>query len=120
MGIIDGWFVKQYMRQHAGVSVKDVYSDGSLVKYRTIIMCPPHLVEKWAESIREEVPYAKVEILKELAQLVKLRKKGKNPQGKEFYIISKDSGKLSYSYMPIPSQIKRERQVFQYVETARM
>ena len=95
------------MRQHAGVSVKDVYSDGSLVKYRTIIMCPPHLVEKWAESIREEVPYAKVEILKELAQLVKLRKKGKNPQGKEFYIISKDSGKLSYSYMPIPSQIKK-------------
>lgn len=107
MGIIDGWFVKQYMKQHAGVSVKDVYSDGSLVKYRTIIMCPPHLVEKWAESIREEVPYAKVEILKELAQLVKLRKKGKNPQGKEFYIISKDSGKLSYSYMPIPSQIKK-------------
>ena len=52
-------------------------------------MCPPHLVEKWAESIREEVPYAKVEILKELAQLVKLRKKGKKAQGKELSEINK-------------------------------
>ena len=108
MGIVDGWFVKQYRKQHPGMSVKDIYSDGSLIKYRTIIMCPPHLVEKWAESIREEVPYAKVEILKELAQLVKLRKKGKKAQGKEFYIISKDSGKLSYSYIPVPNQIKKK------------
>ena len=62
MGIVDGWFVKQYRKQHPGMSVKDIYSDGSLIKYRTIIMCPPHLVEKWAESIREEVPLSLIHI----------------------------------------------------------
>ena len=49
----------------------------------------------------------------------KIKKEGKGvPQGKEFYIISKDSGKLSYSYMPIPSQIKK-RGSFQYVRNCK-
>lgn len=108
MGIVDSWFVSRYRKQHPEVTVKEIYQDGTLVKYRTIIMCPAHLVQKWAESIRVEIPYARVEVIEDFSQLVALRKRGKNPAGKEYYIISKDSGKLSYTYMPVPYQIKKK------------
>lgn len=108
MGIAEAYFNQKYLKQHPDVSIKDVYMDGRLVNYRVIVMCPPHLVEKWAQSIREEIPYAKVLIVDELNQLVKLRKEGKKSIGKQFYVMSKDSGKLSYSYTPVPHQIRRK------------
>lgn len=106
MGIVEAYFNRSYMKQHPDVSIQDIYADGRMVKYRSIIMCPPHLVQKWADSIHDEVPYARVEILENLSQLIKLRKKGKERTGKEYYIISKDAGKLSYSYVPVPKQMK--------------
>ena len=106
MGIVEAYFNRNYLKQHPDVAIQDIYADGRLVKYRSIIMCPPHLVQKWADSIREEIPYARVEILENLSQLIKLRKKGKERTGKEYYIISKDAGKLSYSYVPVPKQMK--------------
>lgn len=109
MGVVDGWFVSRYRKQHPKMTPKEIYQDGTLVKYRVIIMCPSHLVEKWAASIREEIPYARVEIIEELSQLVALRKRGRNPTGKEYYVISKDSGKLSYTYMPVPYQLKLKK-----------
>lgn len=109
MGIAEALFNSKYLRLHPQITVKDIYMDGKLVKYRVIVMCPPHLVEKWAESIRQEIPFARVEVLESLSQLVKLRKQGKKPVGKEFYILSKDSGKLSYSYIPVPYQVKYKK-----------
>lgn len=109
MGIVEAYFNRKYLRVHRNQTIRDIYMDGHLVNYRVIIMCPPHLVEKWAQSIREEIPYAKAVILENLGQLVRLRKEGKKPVGKQFYILSKDSGKLSYSYTPVPYQIKRRR-----------
>ena len=109
MGVAEAFFNREYLKRHPEKQAKDLYLDGTLVKYRVIIMCPPHLVEKWEQSIIDEIPYAKVEVLESLSQLVKLRKKGKEPTGKEYYILSKDSGKLSYSYMPVPYQMKEKR-----------
>ncbi|MBQ3512169.1 MAG: hypothetical protein IJA32_00010 [Lachnospiraceae bacterium] len=109
MGVAEAYFNEQYLKAHPDKNIIDVYKDGSLVNYRVIIMCPPHLVEKWAQSLRDEIPYAKVVILESLEQLVALRKEGKDPKGKQFYVLSKDSGKLSYSYAPVPYQIKRKK-----------
>jgi len=106
MGIVDGWFNKKYLKQHPKLTTKDLYLDGNLVKYRTIIMCPSHLVEKWEKAIRDEVPYARVSIINDLQLLILLRRRGKECLGKEYYILSKDSGKLSYSYAPVPYQLK--------------
>lgn len=109
MGVAEAFFNREYLRRHPEKSAKDIYLDGRLVKYRVIIMCPPHLVEKWEQSIIDEIPYARVEVLETLSQLVKLREKGKEPAGKEYYILSKDSGKLSYSYIPVPCQMKEKK-----------
>ena len=58
-------------------SAEEVYKDSSLVKYRNIIMCPSHLVEKWKEAIQTDIPYAKVVIIKSIKELCRLRKQGK-------------------------------------------
>lgn len=105
LGVAEAFFQKQFLEKHPGYTVKDLYLDSSLINYRVVLMCPSHLVGKWAQTIEEEVPYAKVEILHELSQLIRLKKRGKDAEGKEFYIMSKDTGKLAYSYMPTVSKL---------------
>ncbi len=109
MGVAEAFFHQEYLKRHPGKQAKELYLDGRLVQYRVIIMCPPHLVEKWEQSIIEEIPYARVEVIESLSQLVELRERGKEPSGKEYYILSKDSGKLSYSYAPVPYRMKKRR-----------
>ena len=109
LGIAEAFFQRRYLEKHPEYTVKDLYLDSRLINYRVILMCPSHLVDKWARTIKEEVPYAKVEILTEIKQLVKLKKKGRKAEGKEYYVLSKDTGKLAYAYKPVPEQLKKKR-----------
>lgn len=108
MGVLEGFF-NRMMVERSGRTIKDVYSDQDAVKYRNIIMCPSHLVEKWAEAIRADIPYAKVTIIRSIKELCRLRKRGKERTAKEFYVMSKETGKLSYTYEPLPTQVKSRR-----------
>lgn len=108
MGVPEGFFVRMMMEK-TNRSTKDIYLDASAVKYRNIVMCPSHLVKKWEEAIKADIPYAKVTIIRGLKELCRLRKRGKERTCKEFYIMSKETGKLSYTYMPLPTQVKKKR-----------
>ena len=89
-----------------GKSLNATYStDKDDVTYRNIVMCPGHLVEKWAAEIEEEVPYAKATVLRDFSELLELWKKGPERSGKEFYVMSKDFAKLSYSEKPVPTKV---------------
>lgn len=118
MGIPEGFFNKMIMEKNH-ISAEEVYKDSSLVKYRNIIMCPPHLVKKWKEAIQADIPYARVVIIKSIKELCRLKKQGKERTGKEFYILSKETGKLSYTYEPIPSQMKKKRPVIKRCKNCR-
>ena len=109
LGVAEAFFQKIYLEKHPEYTIKDLYMDSQLIKYRVILMCPSHLVDKWARTIEEEVPYARVEILNDLSQLVKLKKKGKKAEGKDYYVLSKDTGKLAYSSMPVPTMLKKRK-----------
>lgn len=109
LGIAEAFFQRRYIERHPNYTIKDLYLDSHLVNYRVILMCPSHLVDKWARTIKEEVPYAKVEILTELKQLVRLKKEGRKAKGKEYYVLSKDTGKLAYAYKPVPERMKKKR-----------
>lgn len=104
IGIVEGYANKKWLDMHPGKTLKDMYlSDpGDQPKYRAVIMPPGHLVEKWKREILREVPGAQVEVLSTLRQLVEIRERGKEPQGREWYIISKDFCKLGFSESPIP------------------
>ena len=106
---VEGWFYRKYLRTHKDKTLKDAYSDPQAVKYRNIVMCPSHLVEKWKREIENEIPYVQVTIIHGLKELGKLQRKGRERTGKEFYILSKDTGKLSYSLYPQPWRVMRRK-----------
>ncbi len=104
IGVVEGYANQKWLDTHPGKTLKDMYLSApeDQPKYRTVIMPPGHLVEKWKREILREVPGAQVEILSTLKQLAELRLRGKEPQGREWYIISKDFCKLGFSESPIP------------------
>lgn len=111
--ICDGYAVQQYMKKHPNETLKDVYSDPEKIRYRNIVMCPGHLVEKWKSEIEKEVPYSNVKILRDFKDLIDIRNRGKERTEKEYYIMSKDFAKLSYMSRPVPYQVKRNLPVYQ-------
>lgn len=97
--------------KHAQSTLQKKYGNLSVAElnkranYRTVVMCPSHLLPKWAREVQEEIPLAKVTILREFEDVVKLVNDMKNkPVGKNFYIISKDFAKLDY-VRTVPRQI---------------
>lgn len=100
--------VAKVLNANKGATLKDVYEAGAKgANYRIIVMCPGHLVEKWAEEIHSEVPFAKVTILNELKQLMEIKEAGIERKGREFFIIGKDFAKLSYQEEPTPTRMKK-------------
>lgn len=64
---------------------------------RVLVMCPGHLVNKWAREVKDTIPNAKTFIIRKVRDLFSIPKK---PKGIEYYIISKDRAKLGYSLIP--------------------
>ena len=114
MMAIDGYMNKKYMKSHPGTTLEDIYRHPGCVCYRCIIMAPANLVEKWKEEISSQIVGANVVILNHMSQLVELKKSGRKPTGRNFYVIGKDFGKLSYVKKPIPRKMKT-RELFMSV-----
>lgn len=65
---------------------------------RTLVMCPPHLVEKWAREVHEAVPGARTRILESITQVEALRLEAHT--GPLFAILSREKAKLSHGWRP--------------------
>ena len=103
--VAEAVYVDKYLRNHPYVTVEGAIEK---VKYRHFVLCPPHLVSKWAKSIVDDIPLAQVTVLDSFEKVLKLtEKKNHSPEGKEFYVMSKDFGKLSYQYYPAVSWKKK-------------
>ncbi len=96
--------VEGFFNKKKGSGLKEIYSDPGAIKYRNVVMCPGHLVEKWAKEIRQQVPYAKVTILNSLSQLIGIKKGGAARTKRDWYIIGKDFAKLGYQSAPLPKR----------------
>ena len=102
---VDGYFNASAMeREHK--ELKYILKHPELTKYRNIVMCPPHLVNKWVKEINSQIPHAKACAITDFSQLLELKERGRERIGKEWYVISKDFGKLSYMVKPAVSQLK--------------
>ena len=110
LAILESRENRKWMNNHPGTTLKDCLSKDQ-VFYRTIVMCPGHLPEKWASEIRKNIPYAHVKILNDLEDVIKLRDMPRKASSKEFYIIGKDFCKLSYMSKPAIKSVSK-RQVF--------
>ncbi|RLF98682.1 MAG: ATP-dependent helicase [Candidatus Wolframiiraptor sp.] len=64
---------------------------------RVLVMCPPHLVQKWIREAKETIPDVKVINLngRGLKELLELRHAGK-PEGIEVYVVGRERAKMHY------------------------
>ena len=65
-------------------------------RYRVLIMCPGHLIEKWAREVEQTIPAATVRIVWRVSDLLDLASRRPKPAGPEYYIIPRDRAKLGY------------------------
>jgi len=105
--VVDGYFNQRWLNANPDKSLKDLYQNDT-VGYRNIVMAPSHLVEKWKAEILKEVPNAKAYILDDFSKLLDIREAGKERDGREWYLISKDTAKLGSLYSPIPTSVGRK------------
>lgn len=103
IAVLQKWAANLYMNTHPGATLQDAYKDGG-IKARHIIMCPSHIAGKWAAEIKEQVPHARVKIIKSLADLEEIKRNGKKRYANEWFVISKETAKLSYTEMPAPTK----------------
>ena len=101
---VEEYFNSKWLREHPGKSLKDCFNSKE-VAYRVVITGPGHIVEKWKDEILSEVPDAKAEVIRDVADFEKIRRKGKQRDGKEFYIISKDALKAGTTISPNPQKV---------------
>ena len=69
-------------------------------KYRAVVMCPPHLCEKWVREIVETVPRSRVRIVERYHELARLVQYRSRPIAPEFIIISESMAKLGATWKP--------------------
>lgn len=69
-------------------------------KYRVLVMCPAHLVNKWKREVEMTVPGARAVILASWKEAKKLLDPARSPAGPEYFIVSKETAKLGYFRRP--------------------
>ncbi len=62
------------------------------------MICPPHLVRKWAREARETVPNAWVAIVRTTRDLERAR--SESSLGTQFVVCSREQAKLGYRWKP--------------------
>lgn len=74
---------------------KAAYDDSEGKPFRALVVCPGHLVHKWEREVKSTVPNAKVKILRDFKDLVKIDPKVR-PTVPEYVIVSRSRVKLTY------------------------
>ena len=65
---------------------------------RVLVLCPPHLVNKWKREVEETVPFARASVVKSITDLERLRLS--TGAGPLFAVMSRERAKLSYRWKP--------------------
>lgn len=81
------------------ISMSIPYIHSQNKKYRTLVICPGHITRKWRREVESTIPDSRGIILRKLKDISSLDI-SKKPTCNEYYILSKDKGKLSYSWRP--------------------
>lgn len=79
--------------------------------FRALVICPPHLVRKWAREVEGTIPGSRVEIVRSFSELVRLRQlMGTKPVGPEFYVMARSrmARSASLAFGGVPARLRGE------------
>lgn len=73
-------------------------SDG----FRAIVMCPGHLVQKWAREVTETIPDVRVVVIRKWNDIYELKRKMRRRSTlRMVYVIGRDTAKLGPGWHPV-------------------
>ncbi len=65
---------------------------------RVLVLCPPHLVNKWKREVEDTIPMIRASVVKSITDLERLRRS--TGDGPLFAVMSRERAKLSYRWKP--------------------
>ena len=70
--------------------------------HRVLVVCPPHLVPKWLQEIKDSIPGAKAYNLngKNILRRLELLRHQPRPPALEFYVIGRERAKAGFIWRP--------------------
>ncbi|MCR9292019.1 MAG: polymorphic toxin-type HINT domain-containing protein [bacterium] len=81
-------------------SIAAVHTHAQGRPYRAIVMCPPHLVEKWKREVQTILPTARPRIIQRYSELTTLARFRCKPVAEEYWIVSESMAKLGAKWRP--------------------
>ena len=79
--------------------------------FRALVICPPHLVQKWAREVEGTIPGSRVQIIRSFSEMVRLRRlEGTRPVGPEFYVMARSrmARSASLAFGGVPTRLRGE------------
>ncbi|MBF0552422.1 MAG: DEAD/DEAH box helicase, partial [Deltaproteobacteria bacterium] len=70
--------------------------------HRVLVVCPPHLVQKWIKEIKDSLPQVTVYNFngKDIITQLEIARQQPKPQDLEFYIVGRERVKTGYMWRP--------------------
>jgi hypothetical protein len=70
---------------------------------RTLVLCPPHLLKSWEDQARAVLPWARVFVLRSVADVQAFAEAtGEAASGHRIAILSRETAKLGHGFSPVP------------------
>lgn len=66
---------------------------------RTLVMCPPHLLQSWIDQAKAVVPWVRTVVLEDILDMQKLA--ASKDEGPVLAILSREAGKLGHGYASV-------------------
>jgi superfamily II DNA or RNA helicase/predicted RNA-binding Zn-ribbon protein involved in translation (DUF1610 family) len=96
--VIEQYFFEKYKKSNSSLTWDEFNRTAA---YRVAVIGPSHITEKWAIETYEEFYGADVYLIDNMDKVYELaNKRNIKPEGKEYYIFSKDFFKLGYPLYP--------------------
>ena len=84
------------MDMGTGKSWTSLAASAKLGATRTLIMCPPHLVEKWTREVKETVPNTRTRIINSITDFERVA--GERTDRPLYVVLSREMAKLSHGW----------------------
>ena len=114
LAAMEAYTNEKYAKAHGITDLKEIYKPEHQknIAYRAIVVCPSHLVDKWAREARGHLVDVNVIVARSTADMVRI--KAHPPTGKTIVVVSKENIKADAAWLPIPTKIGHGRGYVRY------
>ena len=114
LAAMESYTNEMYAKKHKITDLKEIYlsEHQENITYRAIVICPSHLVDKWAREAKSHLVDVNVIVARSTADMVRIN--ANPPKGKTIVVVSKENIKADSAWLPIPTKVGHGRGFVRY------